>query len=220
MEARLVAKKRNETGKGAARRDRGSGNVPGVLYGRGIEPQAIQVKMEDLSEILKGERGSSAIINLEVREGKAKESHLAIIREIQREPLKDLILHVDFQKVTRDERVTVKAPLMLRGEEESVGLSTGGTLQHNIWEVDVSCLPGNVPDHVIADISKTAVGEHLTVSDLIVPPGVEILNNSDEIVLSIVPPRVLEEEAVEEVSEVPGEQAEVESRIKPGEETE
>jgi len=203
LEQKLKARKRSETGKGAVRRLRSTGEIPAVMYGHGTEPQSLAVRNEELQDVIRGEAGLNVLLDLQVIDGKHKDNHLVMIKELQRHPFRAKLLHVDFLKVARDERVTMKVPISILGEEESVGLRAGGTLQHNLWEVEVECLPTEVPDHLQADIAAIAVGEHLSVSDLKPRPGVTVLTDPDDIILTILAPRLLEE-----LEEAPAEEEE------------
>lgn len=217
MELKLTAETREETGKGPVKRLRVKGEVPAVLYGPGLKSHNLMVKKEDLSEVLHTEAGANVLIDLQLVVGKKKESHLVMIKEIQRHPFKEKFLHVDFVKVARDEKVTTKVPIAVRGEEESLGLKNGGTLQHNIWEVEVECLPADMPDHLYVDISMMDIGDHLRVSDLVSSPGVTLLTEADDTILTILAPRVIEVE-VPEVEEVAEELAAEEEEVAPAEE--
>jgi large subunit ribosomal protein L25 len=220
LELKLTAEKREETGKGPVKRLRMKGEVPAVLYGPGLQSHNLVVKKEDLGEVLNTEAGANVLIDLQLVEGKKKESHLVMIKEIQRHPFKEVFLHVDFLKVARDEKVTTKVPIAVRGEEESVGLKNGGTLQHNIWEVEVECLPADMPDHLYVDISMMDIGDHLRVSDLVSPTGVTVLTDADDTILTILAPRVVEVEVpeVEEAAEeVAAEEGVTPAEEKPGE---
>jgi len=205
LEYKLKAEKRIETGKGAARKARSRGEVPAVMYGQGGESVSLLIKKEDLTDVLGTGAGSNVLLDLQVTDGKQKDNHLVMIKEMQKHPFKERYLHIDFLKVARDAKVTMKVPISLTGEEESVGLKTGGTLQHNLWEVEVECLPAEVPDHIYVDISDSLVGDHRAVSDLEVPDGVTILSEPGDVVLTILAPRLVvevepeEEAATEEV---------------------
>ena len=202
MEFKLEAETREEKGKGPVKRLRSKGEIPAVLYGMGVESHSLMVKKEDLTEVLHTGAGANVLIDLQVVDGKNKESHLVMIKEIQRHPFKEKFLHVDFVKVARDEKVTTKVTIAVKGEEETLGLKAGGTLQHNIWEVEVECLPADMPDHLYADISMMEIGDHLRVSDLVTPAGVLVVTDADDTILTILAPRVLEvEEVAEEVAE-------------------
>jgi large subunit ribosomal protein L25 len=208
VEQKLKARKRSETGKGAVKRLRSHGEVPAVMYGHGTEPQSLAVKNEELQDAIRGEAGLNVLLDLQVIDGKQKDSHLVMIKELQRHPFKERLLHVDFLKVARDERVTMKVPIAILGEDDSVGLRAGGTLQHNLWEVEVECLPTDVPDHLLVDISAIAVGEHLSVADLKPRPGVTVLTDPEDTILTILAPRL-----VEEIVEVPSEEEEEEAAM-------
>jgi large subunit ribosomal protein L25 len=221
LELKLTAETREETGKGPVKRLREKGGIPAVLYGPGLRTHNLMVKKEDLSEVLHTEAGANVLIDLQLVEGKKKESHLVMIKEIQRHPFKEKYLHVDFVKVARDEKVTTKVPIAVKGEAESAGLKNGGTLQHNIWEVEVECLPADMPDHLYVDISMMEIGDHLRVGDLIRLPGVTMLTDADDTILTILAPRVIEVE-VPEVAEAAEELApegeeEAPAEEKPGE---
>lgn len=217
MEFKLEAETREEAGKGPVRRLRSKGEIPAVLYGLGVESHSLKVRKEDLTEALHTEAGANVLIDLQVADGKKKESHLVMIKEIQRHPFKEQIFHVDFMKVARDEKVTTKVSIAVKGEEETPGLKAGGTLQHNIWEVEVECLPADMPDHLYVDISMMEIGDHLRVSDLVTPAGVTIMTDADDTILTVLAPRVLEVE-VPEVVEVAGEVALEEEGVAPAEE--
>jgi len=208
LEHKLEANKRVETGKGVARRARARGEVPAVVYGLGEESVSLTVRDEDLTEIIRSEAGLNVLLDLQIADGrKKKKNHLVMIKELQKHPVKKTLLHVDFLKVARDTMINVKVPISLTGEEDSKGLKYGGTLQHNLWEVEVECLPTDVPDRIIADISQKDIGDHLAVVDLVIPPDVTVLAELDDIVLSILAPRLeVEEEAGEEEAVEVGEE--------------
>lgn len=194
MERKLEATVRPQTGKGAARKIRTRGEVPAVLYGLGAEPQTLSVNKDDLQDAIRSEAGLNVLLDLVVLDGKEKNSHLVMIKELQRHPFRDRLLHIDFLKVARDEKVAMKVPISVRGEEESLGLKAGGTMQHNLWELEVECLPTEVPDHIYADIHEIKIGEHLSVGELEIPQGVTVLTDVEDVVLTVLAPRLVEEE--------------------------
>ncbi len=201
MELKLRAVKRVETGKSAARKARARGEVPAVMYGQGGEPVSLIVKKDDLADVLTSKAGSNVLLDLQVTDGKQEDNHLVMIKEMQKHPFKEKLLHVDFFKVARDTKVTMKVPIALTGEEESVGLKAGGTLQHNLWEIEVECFPTDVPDHVFVDIRNVEIGDHREVSDLEVPSGVTVLTEPGDTILTILAPRLIAEEEEEEAEE-------------------
>lgn len=202
MELKLKATAREEKGKGAARKARAQGEIPAVMYGLGDKPRSLTVRKEDLIEAIGSDAGLNVLLDLQVVDGKQKENHLVMIKELQKHPFKEKMLHVDFLKVARDTKVSMKVPIAIRGEEESIGLKAGGTLQHNLWEVEVECLPSDVPDHIHIDISHAAVGDHLSVEDLIVPEGSTVLAEPGDVVLTIVAPRLVVEEVAPTEEEI------------------
>ncbi|MCA1833672.1 MAG: 50S ribosomal protein L25/general stress protein Ctc [Actinomycetota bacterium] len=204
MEVSLSAEPRSGTGKGVARKLRAAGKVPGNLYGASGDPVAIAVDARLLGQALHTDAGRNVLIDLKI-DG---ETHLSMARELQRDPLKGTFIHVDFLRINRNQAITVDVPIHVEGE--SPGVKEGGVVDHHLWNVRVECLPGNVPESLIADISNLALGSSLHVSDLALPDGVTMLTNEEEIVLSVVVPQVLkveEEVPAEAVEGVEGEAA-------------
>ena len=204
MEVTIQAEARPGTGKGVARKLRAVGKVPAVLYGRGLEPVAAAVDRMSLMRAFKTDAGRNVLIDLEI-EG---DTHLTLARELQRDPVRGTIVHVDFLKIARDEAIEVDVPIHIDGE--APGVKEGGVIEHHLWSVRVSCLPGNVPERMDADVSAMVIGDMLRVGDLKVPDGVTVLTNPEEAVLGVVVPQVLkvEEEApAEAVEGVEGEAA-------------
>ncbi|TMK18295.1 MAG: 50S ribosomal protein L25, partial [Actinobacteria bacterium] len=132
-----------------------------------------------------------------------------LARELQRDPVRGAVLHVDFLKIARDVAIEVDVPIHIEGE--SPGVKEGGVIEHHLWSVRVSCLPTSVPDRLVADVSHTILGEMLRVGDLEVPEGVTILTDPNEAVLGVVVPQVLklEEEVPAEAALAEGEEAAV-----------
>ena len=209
MEVTIQAEARQGTGKGVARKLRAVGKVPAVLYGRGLDPVAVAVERMSLIRAFKTDAGRNVLIDLEV-DG---DTHLTLARELQRDPVRGTILHVDFLKIARDVEIEVDVPINVVGE--SPGVKEGGVIEHHIWSVRLSCLPGNVPERLDADISTMVIGDMLRVSDLKIPENVTILTPADEAILGVIVPQILkvEEEApaAEAVEGVEGEVAEGEA---------
>ena len=205
MEVTLDAEARPGTGKGVARKLRAAGKVPAVLYGRGLAPEPVAVDRMALMRAFKTDAGRNVLIDLLV-DG---ETHLTLARELQRDPVRGSILHVDFLKIARDVAIEVDVPIHIEGD--SPGVKEGGVVEHHLWSVRVSCLPTSVPDRLVADISRTLLGEMLRVSDLAVPEGVTVLTDPTEAVLGVVVPQILklEEEVPAEVALAEGEEAPV-----------
>jgi large subunit ribosomal protein L25 len=128
-------------------------------------------------------------------------------RDVQRDNIRDVLLHVDFLRIARDEAITVEVPVHIVGD--SHGVREGGVVEHHLWNLQIECLPQDVPTSVEADVSPLGIGESLKVSDLAIPKGCTILTSIDEIVVSVVTPQVLKVE--EEVAAVEGEVVEGEA---------
>ncbi len=195
MEVRLKAEKRDGAGKGVARKIRATGNVPAILYGPTQEALPLQVKERELWHALHTDAGTNVLVNLAV-DG---DTYLAMPREVQRDIVRGTLLHVDFLQIRRDVEIEVDVPVQLVGD--SRGVQEGGVVEHHLWEVHVQCLPTNVPESIAADISDVGVNEALHVSDITAPDGVEILTPLEEVVVTVVPPPVME--LPEEEKEVP-----------------
>ncbi len=199
----LDAEARPDSGSRIAGRIRREGKVPAVIYGHGIAPKSIAVDARALRGALHTEAGLNALINLKV----GKESHLALAREPQRDPVRGTIQHVDFLVVNRDEEVTAEVPITLIGEAEGVKRG-GGVLEHHIFTLPVKATPDKIPSHVELDISEMNVGDSLRVSDIKLPTGVTTGMEAEEMVVMVDIPRVVAEpepevteEAVEEGAE-------------------
>jgi len=199
-EVKLTAESREGVGKGAARKIRAAGKVPAVLYGPAVEPMRLAVDALQLWHALHTDAGTNVLITLAV-DG---DTFLTMPREVQRDIVRGTLLHVDFLRIRRDVAIQVDVPVLLVGE--SVGVKEGGVVEHHLWELRVECLPTQVPESIEADISALAVGDSLHVSDLSIPQHITLLTPSEETLVSVVPPPVLEVEEVapeEEEGELP-----------------
>jgi large subunit ribosomal protein L25 len=189
METVLKATARDGRGKGAARRLRAEGLVPGVLYGHGLEPISISMSSQDLLHFFHATHGAATVVDLEV-DGK---KHLAIPREIQRDHLRGRYVHIDFLEVRRDEKVKMSVDIHETGE--APGVKTGGVIEHHLREVEIECLPGDVPEQITADVSSLELGDMLRLGDIAQPNGVTFLTDPNTPVISVVTPAALRTEA-------------------------
>ena len=181
-EVRLKAVKRIDVGKGSSRRSRTGGRVPAVLYGGDLDPVAIEVDRREFITALNTDAGMNVLLDIEI-DG---DTTLALTRELQRDPVAGKLLHADFVKIDRTQKIDVIVPVHTVGT--SPGVSEGGVLDQTIHELAVRCLPGEVPESIDADISGLAIGDGLRVSDLTPPEGVEITQDPDESVVAIAAP--------------------------------
>lgn len=187
----LPAEKRDEAGKGAARRLRREGYIPAVVYGHGIDSENLKVRLEDLESTLHEARVGSTLVDLKVDGDSAP----VLIREVQRHPFKAELLHVDFFKIRADETVRVSVPLRLEGKP--IGVEEGGILQQNRHEVEVECLPGDIPEYFELDVSGLDIGDSFHIADLDTG-GVDVEEEPDMTVCTVVPPTVITVEEEEE----------------------
>jgi len=183
MEQKLVANHRTEKGKTHARQLRRDGRVPAVLYGHSIEPVPLDIDGRELYKVLHTDAGQNVLIDLEV-DG---EVHLALAREIDRDHIKNVFVHVDFLVINRDETIVVQVPIRVVGE--SRGIHEGGILETHTWELEVECLPGDVPEAIDIDITEVELHQNLHVSDIIGVAGVTIKTDPDVTILAVVPPQ-------------------------------
>jgi large subunit ribosomal protein L25 len=194
----VKAEPRSVQGTGASRRLRRESKVPGVLYGAGKDAQPIQLDHKDLWFKLKMEAFHASVLDMEV----AGEKSQALLRDYQMHPFRPLILHADFQRVDANKKIHMKVPLHFVNAEVSPGVKVaGGIAQHVMNELEISCLPKDLPEFIEVDLSSLQAGHSLHLSALTMPPGVEavVTKGEDPTVATIVIPKVKTEE--EELAE-------------------
>ena len=185
---------RTETGKSAAKRLRAAGRIPAVIYGRGVDNLLVSVEAATFARALPETGWYSTLIQLEVEGApRGAKEHPAMIVEVQRDPVWQRLLSIDFHRISLREKLHAQVPVIHVGQ--SPGVRVGGILQHITHEVTVECLPTDLPDHLEVDISGMEIGDVLRVSDLAAPEGATILSPRDEVVISLAPPVRLEEVA-------------------------
>jgi large subunit ribosomal protein L25 len=190
----IVVQPRDVTGSRATRRLRKSGLIPGVLYGHGNEATVFAVDPHDLRAALSTGAGSHAVLAVTVK-GHKKE-HNAIIKEMELDRVKSVVTHIDLQEIRLDE--TIETTVAVSFEGEAKGVKAGGMLDESTREVTIKGLVTAIPEHLTIDISELDMNETAKVGDLIVPDGIEVLNDPDEVLCSVLPPRKIEEEELVE----------------------
>jgi large subunit ribosomal protein L25 len=221
MEIReLTVTPREGVGKSVARRLRRTGKTPGILYG-GPTPVNIAVDPREVFRIIHGHEGSTQL--LRVTFAGSKDSRMVILRDLQLDPVSENLVHVDLQEVNMDKPIQVTVALRHVGEPVGVR-DTQGILEMVLREIQVSCLPANIPEDIKADVSNLAIGDVLTVAELAVPDGVRVLTPGAQAVATVAPPAAEEvaapvAAAVEAVAAAPAE-PEVLTERKPKEEPE
>jgi large subunit ribosomal protein L25 len=188
----LTITRRDGVGKGPAKRLRRSGQVPAILYG-GATPVNIAVAPKDILRLIHGHEGSTQLFRVSFDGG--TDGRMAIIRDLQFDPVTENLIHVDLQEVAMDRAIQVSVAIHHVGE--SIGVKdTQGILEMVLREVRVSCLPGNIPEFLEADVTNLAIHDVLTVKDLKVPEGVRVLNDPNQAVVTVAPPAAEEVAAV------------------------
>ena len=191
----LSASRRETLGKGGARKARAAGQIPGVLYGHGEEPVAVAVSARDFEVALRAHKGGNPIVNLAVA---GASEYTALIRDVQYDPLTRGIVHLDFQHISLTEQIEVSVGVKLVGL--AVGVKDGGGILETILrEIEVRCLPTQIPSSIEVDVAALAVGDSVHVRDLSIP-NVTVLSDPDATIATVVPPTVMEEKAPEDVA--------------------
>jgi large subunit ribosomal protein L25 len=179
-ELTIDVQKREKTGKGPNRRARSGGLIPAVVYGGGKDSVAIQIDRKSMLDLMKKAGSENPIYLLKLS---GSERH-AMIREVQVEPISRQVLHIDFQRVMMDQKIRVQVPVELVGV--AYGVKTqGGVLDFVTREVEVECLPGDIPKQVEIDITELHIGQHAEARDLKLPDGVTLHDDADKVIASI-----------------------------------
>lgn len=194
----LHAKKRTDVGKGASRRLRRLNDaIPAILYGGERPPEMLTVDHNKLLRFMENEAVYSHILTVDV-EGKKQK---AVLKDMQRHPFKPKILHMDFLRITGKEKITMPIPLHFKGEKKAPGVAQGGIVSHYLNEVEVSCLPKDLPESIEVDVSALALDQTLHLSELVCPKNialVPLMQEQDPIVVAIHLPPVASKTAVAE----------------------
>ena len=197
MEKILVAAdKRNESGKGSARSLRRAGILPAVVYSEG-NCIPIQINTKIMTKLLTSGAAEHSLITVQINEGGSKKTseHPVLVKDYQLDPVSDELLHVDFMEVSLKDRLTVTVALSVA--KKPVGVKMGGIMQLRLREIEIECLPTNIPDTIEIDAEHVEIGGSMHVSDITLPEGVEFVTDQSEVILTVTAP-VVEEEKVEE----------------------
>lgn len=194
----LKSEVRNESGKRVAKDLRNKGLIPAVVYKGGKDAIKLQLNKGALDQVLHTKAGENVIITLEIAGEDSKKPKTVIVKEVQRDPIKSLILHVDFNEISLTDTLKVNVPLTTHGE--AIGVKKdGGVLEHIMWELQVECLPTDIPAKIEVDITNLEIGHFVLVKNIVVPEGVKILNDGELIAISVKAAKV--EAPKEEVAE-------------------
>ncbi len=191
QQVRLEAQKREASGKGAARGMRRAGNLPGVLYGRKNEVIPIQIDVRGFQDFLHN-YGENAFINLEIADHGTEN---VMVKEIQRDPVSNQLLHTDLLRISMDEPITSPVPITLVGS--APGIREGGILEFPHRQLTLHCLPTLLPEEIEVDINGLEIDDRVSVEDVSLPEGIEVLDDPNTRIVAVVPPRIEEEPEVE-----------------------
>src|SRR3989338_1324334 len=196
---------RETLGKGYAGRIRREGRIPAILYGHEIAPVPLELDLKTFQKILKTGAGSNVILSLKIAGLKKDNEHTAIIKDIQVDPISDGFTHVDFNAISLTEKIRVNVPIHAKGE--APGVKEGGVLEHVHREIEVECLPTEIPEKFDISVDNLNIGDSLHVSDIAFPAGVVCTLNPEEVVLTVLAP--MKEEVVAPTEEVAATEPEV-----------
>jgi len=176
---------RKSTGSAKSRQVRRSNLIPGIVYGGDSKPTTIQADRKAYDRIYRQHIGESLIYHLNlVDEGKKISDFPAIIKDVQLHPVTDEIIHIDFNRISLDKEIEIKVKVLPKGE--AIGVKRdGGTLEHLMWELDVICLPTNIPHHLEADVTNLGVHDSIYVKDLALPQGVRTKHDPESVLITV-----------------------------------
>lgn len=190
----LTAETREVSSKGQIKEMRKRDYVPAVVYGKKVDNTLLSVNRKELIQALNTSAGANVLIDLKI-EGEKKRKETVMVKELQRDPVKDIFLHVDFIGISLEDKLQVKVPISFNGEP--VGIKEGGVPSIQLREVIVETLPTAIPEYLEVDISQLNIGDSLNVSDLQIPEGSQVMEDPDETIISVLAPTI-EEEPVDE----------------------
>jgi large subunit ribosomal protein L25 len=194
-QVKLTARPRLEAGRNAVRKVRARGAIPAVIYGAKDAATNLEVDRKEIEKLLSRAIGENILVELEIRDGGKTSSRISLIQEVQHHPVRGEIIHIDFHAVSMTEEID--AEVVLEPEGEPIGVKTfGGLLQQNMRLLPIRCLPQDLPEIIIVDVSGLNVGEYLHVRDIKLPTGVVAVPEGDLTVFLVSEPTVAEEPAV------------------------
>ncbi len=181
----VEVKSRGNLGKNNSRRLRRAGMIPAIVYGAKRDPVSVTVDPRHLLEIIRSESGVNTIFQVNL-EGTERRRHV-MIKDFQVDPVKGLLMHADLVRIQMDEVIEVEVPVQITGEAAGVKLD-GGILEHVTRTVRVSCLPGNIPEHITIDVSPLKIGDNLRISDIPTDERYKVLDDAEQILVVVSPP--------------------------------
>jgi large subunit ribosomal protein L25 len=191
-QVKLTAKTRLQTGGSVSKKLKRQGLVPAVVYGGKNQPQTLQLAARDIKTLLSHAIGENILVELEIESDSGKSNRMALIQEVQHEPLSGDVVHVDFHAVNMNEALRTSVPIEPRGEPNGVK-NFGGLLEQSLRALEVECLPKDLPERITVDVSALNIGDSIHVKDIPLPAGVTALEDADLTVFLVAAPTVVEE---------------------------
>ncbi len=202
VQSSLRVKPRKRIGKSGAREVRKEGNIPAILYGQGEDSVPLVVQPDELKQALSNNAGMNTVLELEIDGSEPPAKKFSMLREVQKDPLKNRVIHIDFLAIDMEKNVKVKVPVNTQGRSE--GERKGGKLEKLMRTIDLECLPGNIPDSIEIDVSSLGMGDFVDIAGLTFGEGVKPLRDGSEKVVHVIVERSTEEvEEAEEVEQEP-----------------
>jgi large subunit ribosomal protein L25 len=203
-QVKLIAQARSAVGRSAVRKLKQQGVVPAVIYGAKHPAQSLQIAARDINTLLSHAVGENILVDLEIVDGDKKTNRMALIQEVQHQPVGGRVLHVDFQAVSMDEKIEADIPIEPIGEADGVK-NYGGILEQSMRSLSIECLPKDLPDVLRVDVSALKIGDSIHVRDIKLPAGVVARASEDLTVLAVAAPIAEEEVAAPAAAEAPTE---------------
>jgi large subunit ribosomal protein L25 len=183
----LEAQLREEIGKNRSKALRHQGLIPAVVYSDGKESLSIKISRSELIKLIHQHQIENAIITLKVKDDKKKSGRPCMIKEMQHDPVKGDILHIDLHEISLTKALKVSVPVVTKGDAPGIK-ADGGSLEHIMWEIEIECLPTDIPKNIEVDISNLKIGDVVHIKDIQFPPKVKVLHDPEAIVLSVAEP--------------------------------
>ncbi len=175
----------------AAKKLKKSGKIPAIVYGKQTKSMPIEIKIKDIEKTVKTLEEGTLLITLKLKEKDKQEEKTVVIKEVQRDPRTDEIIHADFHQISENEKSIFRVPVFAKGVAE--GVKMGGILEHSLRELSLRCLPKDLPPKIEVDISSLKIGHSLSIGDIQLPEGVEVMDDKNRVLFAVVTHKIEEE---------------------------
>ena len=199
VQSSLRVKPRIRIGKSGAREVRKEGNIPAILYGQGEDPVPLVVRPDELKQALSNSAGINTVLELEIDGSESPTKRFSMVKEIQKDPVKNRVIHLDFLAIDMEKSLRVKVPVSTRGRSE--GERRGGTLEKLMRTIDLECLPGDIPDLIEIDVSSLDMGDFVDIAGLEFGEGIKPIRDGSKKVVQVIAQRSMEDVQDEEEEE-------------------